>query len=53
MTNIEKYKEDIAERYIQDFKKELNFLEKTTIFFMSGKLEKILKSKDKIDVNNL
>ncbi|HRX63766.1 MAG TPA: hypothetical protein P5060_01540 [Candidatus Absconditabacterales bacterium] len=53
MVNIEKYKGDIAERYIQDFKKELNFLEKAMIFPIADKMKEILKSKDKIDVDSL
>ncbi|HKL43993.1 MAG TPA: hypothetical protein VJ892_01810, partial [Candidatus Absconditabacterales bacterium] len=53
MTNIEKYKGDIADKYIQDFKKELNFLEKAMIWPISKKMEEVLKSKNKIEVDNL
>jgi nitrate reductase NapAB chaperone NapD len=53
MSNIEQYKNSISEKYIQDFKKELNFFEKIMLMPVSKKMEEILKSKKKIDVDNL
>ncbi len=38
---------------MQDFKKELNFLEKAMIFPISNKMKEILKSHDKIEVDSL
>jgi hypothetical protein len=53
MSQIEQYKDRISEKYIQDFKKELNFFEKMMLMPVSKKMEEILKSKKKIDVDNL
>ena len=52
MTTIERYKDDIADRYIQDFKKELGFFDKIMIAPIFTKMKIILKSDKKIDVNN-
>lgn len=53
MSKIEQYKNSISEKYIQDFKKELNFFEKIMLMPVSKKMEEILKSNKKIDVDNL
>lgn len=53
MSKIEQYKNSISEKYIQDFKKELNFFEKIMLMPVSKKMEDILKSNKKIDVDNL
>lgn len=50
---IEQYKESISDRYIKDFKKELNFFQKAMILPIEKKMKEILKSDKKIDVNNL
>jgi len=53
MASVEQYKENIADKYIKDFKKELNFFEKIMLAPISNKMKEILKSDKKIDVNNL
>lgn len=53
MSNIDKYKNSISEKYVQDFRKELNFFEKIMLFPISKKMEEILKSNKKIDVDNI
>ena len=53
MKSIDDYKESISERYIQDFKEELNRLEKVMIYPILTKMKNILKSNKKIDVDNL
>jgi hypothetical protein len=50
---IEQYKESISDRYIKDFRKELNFFQKAMILPIEKKMKEILKSDKKIDVNNL
>ena len=53
MTSIESYKDSIAEKYVEEFKKELKFFEKIMISPLTKKMKEILKSNKKIDVNNL
>ena len=53
MTSIENYKESIVDRYVQDFKKELNFFEKILLLPISKKMKEVLKSNKKIEVNNI
>jgi len=53
MPSVEQYKEDIADKYIKDFKKDLWFFEKIMIAPISSKMKEILKSDKKIDVSNL
>ncbi len=53
MTSIENYKESIADRYVQNFKKELNFFEKMMLLPISKKMKEVLKSNKKIEVNNI
>ena len=51
--SIEKCKEDIANKYLDDFKKELTFLEKLMIVPITKKMKEVLKSDKKINVDNL
>ena len=53
MASVEQYKEDIADKYIKDFKDDLNFFEKIMVASISKKMKEILKSGKKIEVNNL
>lgn len=53
MSSVEQYKEDIADKYIKDFKKDLNFFEKMMIAPISKKMKEILKSDKRINVNSL
>lgn len=53
MMSIEQYKENIADRYMQDFKKELGFFDKFMIAPIFTKMKNILKSDKKIDVDSL
>lgn len=50
---VQQYKESISDRYIADFKKELNFVEKAMLLPIEKKMKEILKSDKKIDVSNL
>ena len=50
---VEQYKEDIANKYLENFKKELNIFEKAMILPINKKMKEILKSDKKIDVDNL
>ena len=52
MVSIEQCKEDIASKYLEQFKSELNFFEKAMILPISGKMKDILKSNKKIDAEN-
>lgn len=53
MTSIESYKDSIAEKYVEEFKKELRFFEKIMISPLTKKMKEVLKSNKKIDVNDL
>ena len=53
MKSVEDYKESISERYIQDFKKELDFFDKIMIAPIVTKMKSVLKSNKKIEANNL
>jgi hypothetical protein len=53
MTSIESYKDSIAEKYVEEFKRELNFFEKIMISPLTKKMKEVLKSNEKIDVDNL
>ena len=53
MSTIEQYKNSISERYVEDFKKELNFFERIMLLPVSKKMEEVLKSNKKINVDNL
>ena len=53
MTSIESYKDSIAEKYVEDFKKELKFFERVMVLPLSKKMKEVLKSNKKIDVNGL
>ena len=50
---VEQYKEDIANKYLENFKKELNIFEKAMILPINKKMKEILKSDKKINVDNL
>ena len=47
MASVEQYKEDIATKYLDQFKSELNFFEKAMILPITGKMKEILKSDKK------
>ena len=49
MVSAEQCKEDIAKKYLDQFKSELNFFEKAMILPISNKMKEILKSDKKID----
>lgn len=53
MSNIEIYKKDISEKYIKEFKEELNFFEKIMISPITNKMKSILSSDKEISVDNL
>jgi len=53
MKSTAEYKESISDKYIKDFKKELNFFEKMMIAPISKKMKEILKSDKKINVSKL
>ncbi|MBQ7616805.1 hypothetical protein IJS64_02190 [bacterium] len=53
MASVEQYKEDIATKYLDQFKSELNFFEKAMILPITGKMKEILKSDKKIDAQKL
>ena len=53
MKSVEEYKNDIAERYIQDFKTEIGFFNRLMILPITNKMKDILKSDKKVDVNDL
>lgn len=53
MTTQDQLKENIADKYLQNFKKELNFFEKMMIAPISSKMKDILKSENAISVNKL
>ena len=53
MWSVEQYKEDIANKYLENFKKELKFFDKIMVAPIFTKMKNILKSDKKINVDNL
>lgn len=53
MASVEQYKDDIATKFIEQFKSELNFFEKAMILPITWKMKEILKSDKKIEAEKL